>query len=690
MSALQQDEARLPTPNSAEKASSDMILPPPPSHNDGFDYPTLRHSSTPTTVSPAKSMGEMSWQTKTPPSTNRGTPSASGEDEVDKSMEIDAAATPTSTKVLEKEARWQRAREEVSRTIQSAKADKVVVIESDDEDEEDDDIWQEEASREEPGQVDQPRPKEANSRSNIFSHVELPTPLRRAKVSRSWRHLSATDSLPEGSAKRKEGDSFTSIADERHGGLDANVAEISALFKSVADSKYQRDANVQPVSGADRRQRSGLFQQRNSSTDFDERRNISHHRIPYPGTRVTNNWNDVPEDMMSGRTARMPTINTSPNRVAERMGGESNISHQAAPQRSTLLQARPETLRSSQLKSSPLKRRLSIDSSEYPTREDSQIRTNDHNASFTDTNASMASDVRQLRNELKTARSAETSTAAHVGTRTIPTKMFSVDDTTEEDEGSFESSALLSITPKRPYKQLFQDASAQAQRPTKENHHHTLKSHRYSEITQHRATAKPVVSYPGLFSFVWSILPFTYTSPPHPTHPLLAHLPLLPRVEPWTRTHYRAMDSLYQQYKRNPDLFSTSHPNNTSLITPTLRPYLDIEISNWGYHVRLNPGLIILASLFTRLLVLRNIADYERGGAKIDMGECSPGPVGQLITDWEVVKRLFGVVAGEDLRADEERGKAIQREPDMLRWRYKRSVEWIWAKDLSDDEADGR
>jgi hypothetical protein len=652
-------EIRLPTPSSTEK---DMELADPP-RNDGVEHPSFRQPFLdPITRSPAKSEGEMSVQTQTPPSTRRGSSTSSEEDQealdtVQKSPIF--RGTPTSNRVLEKEAEWQRAREEVSRTIQDARADQVVVIHSEEEEEENDDndeadpsdIWQEEASRSsnlhQSSRIDEPQSPEPKHANKLGAQIAHPKEHRRPAYAKNM--------LVDGSIERKRKHGSELRNTEGSSTKITNSAQISALFRSVATHEQQHVSIAQVEDGAESvgQNDSGLFWQRELPSLLDHHPDVE----------------DRTKDKVAVHSShRTKALGNSQGRRPKDSG-----------------HYRPSILDSSPAKSSPLRRRLSFSQSMSPNRNDSHADVINSSPSFMKAYAS-PSNVRHLRNELRTSRGYASLRAVNGETRRIPTKTTSVDDPVEDTQESMGRSSLLSITPKGIYKPLFPTSKS----PDQEDQPRPLKSRKTTASSTASTGVKTMAaSTDGLLSWVWSRLPFTYTPPPHPTHPLLAGLPLLPRVEPWTRTHYEVMDKLYQLYKGDPYLFSTSHPDNTGLMTPSLVPFIDIEISNWGYRVRLNSNLIILASLFTRLLVLHDISEYERvAGESIDVGECSTRSNAEQITQWRVLFKLFSVEAGEMLRRDEALGKPIDR-TDRRRWRFKGEEQWIWRKDLTKADESG-
>ena len=71
-----------------------------------------------------------------------------------------------------------------------------------------------------------------------------------------------------------------------------------------------------------------------------------------------------------------------------------------------------------------------------------------------------------------------------------------------------------------------------------------------------------------------------------------------------------------------------------------------------------------------QLLTLQDIEEYERiAGKKIQRGSVGPGPDGKIIGAETVVRRLFTIVAGEELRKDEKRGKDVSRNGGLkIQW----------------------
>jgi hypothetical protein len=162
------------------------------------------------------------------------------------------------------------------------------------------------------------------------------------------------------------------------------------------------------------------------------------------------------------------------------------------------------------------------------------------------------------------------------------------------------------------------------------------------------------------------------STPPAP-HPILARLTPLPKIEPWTKTHYKTLDKIYSIQRKNGDLFSPSITpvtplsiTNTHLLnkflSTTNQPYVGAAFSAFGYEFDMTEELIVVCAVFMELLTLENIKAYETlKGREIELGDCLPGRTGDLIEAEEVVRRLATVVLGEEVRRDEKKGIEIDR-----------------------------
>ncbi|KAF2036634.1 hypothetical protein EK21DRAFT_95874 [Setomelanomma holmii] len=202
--------------------------------------------------------------------------------------------------------------------------------------------------------------------------------------------------------------------------------------------------------------------------------------------------------------------------------------------------------------------------------------------------------------------------------------------------------------------------------------------------TQQRPTGLLTRMTSSLWSAVTRPTPLvsviTPSTPPAP-HPILAKLTPLPKIEPWTKTHYKTFDKLYQVNQKHPALFSPSITPATPLsqtnahlldkfLSANKETYVGAVFSAWGYEFDMSEELVVLCQVFCELMTLESIEAYEvLKGRQIEMGDCLPGRTGDLIQGEEVVRRLATVVLGEEVRADERRGLEIDRSKGLeVQW----------------------
>ncbi|CBY01763.1 hypothetical protein LEMA_P005500.1 [Plenodomus lingam JN3] len=165
---------------------------------------------------------------------------------------------------------------------------------------------------------------------------------------------------------------------------------------------------------------------------------------------------------------------------------------------------------------------------------------------------------------------------------------------------------------------------------------------------------------------------FSRPAPPA-AHPILSRYAALPKIEPWTKTHYKTLDKLYATHLKHPALFlpslnpptPLSHTNDhlaQQFLSTNKNPYVGATFSAWGYSMMMTESLVVLCAVFMELLTLEDIRQYEKqSGSGIEIGNCAPGRTGDLIKGDEVVKRLATIVLGEEVRSDEKKGLRIDR-----------------------------
>ncbi|KAJ4989490.1 hypothetical protein SVAN01_05025 [Stagonosporopsis vannaccii] len=162
-------------------------------------------------------------------------------------------------------------------------------------------------------------------------------------------------------------------------------------------------------------------------------------------------------------------------------------------------------------------------------------------------------------------------------------------------------------------------------------------------------------------------------SSPKLAHPILSKFCPLPRIEPWTKTHYKTLDKLHAAHLKYPTLFcsltvppTTRSRANAALLASfaaiTEKNYVGAQVSAWGYAFTMTPELITLCEVFMHLLTLSSVADYERlAGREIELGDVGPGRSGESIAREEVMRRLSTVVLGDFVRADEKKGFKVKK-----------------------------
>ena len=247
------------------------------------------------------------------------------------------------------------------------------------------------------------------------------------------------------------------------------------------------------------------------------------------------------------------------------------------------------------------------------------------NQSIIPEDESMQSDMKQLMNEINADMSQNEETCLSSGTNTSSESARALSTFTERISNDSTSSSLPGSQPHRTVEQL---------------------------VSEEEGTSIDTsVTSKSMISRLWNSLAFSKPV----TDPHLTRYRLLPKVEPWTKTHYKVMDRMYQALKRSPDEFSQSNPSNPAL-PRAFSSEIGTMMANWGYSVTFTPEHMVLAARFFRLLTLDEAASDD-----IEVGDCCPGPAGKMIDEETVCLRLFSVIVGEDIRRDERLGIPIDR-----------------------------
>lgn len=263
-----------------------------------------------------------------------------------------------------------------------------------------------------------------------------------------------------------------------------------------------------------------------------------------------------------------------------------------------------------------------------------------------------------------------------------PTNLRSLNIVSSSPPSGIDDSILKS---RHRYSSLFGDVvdtSADGQRQTHQSAQYTTEDTIATTTTTEASTSEesnaPQQSG-GFFSRLASIWGRRETPITPALHPLLVSFDHLPKLEPWTKTHYKTLDRLYQLFKADPDLFSTS-PSTTygtinaallqEFLSATKLPFVGAEYECWGYAFTMEASFVVIGAVFLQLLTLRDIEEYEnKSGKEIEMGRCRPGIPGTLIDGEKVVQRLATVIIGECVRRDEAKGIEIRRNGTMeVQW----------------------
>ncbi|OAL52311.1 hypothetical protein IQ07DRAFT_585519 [Pyrenochaeta sp. DS3sAY3a] len=174
------------------------------------------------------------------------------------------------------------------------------------------------------------------------------------------------------------------------------------------------------------------------------------------------------------------------------------------------------------------------------------------------------------------------------------------------------------------------------------------------------------------------------TNTPRP-HPILAKCSPLPKIGPWTQTHYLTLLDLYFAHLEHPQLFSrTIAPNsrlsqtNHNLLHDFLinnpAPYVGCRFSIWGYSMIMTEELVTICAVYMKLLSLADMEAYEAlTGKPIDIGGIGAGTYGHTFVGDNVIVRLASIVMGQDIRRDMAKGIEIVRKGSIkVQWPNKK------------------
>ncbi|KAF2198831.1 hypothetical protein GQ43DRAFT_482967 [Delitschia confertaspora ATCC 74209] len=649
------NKTRLPTPE--EQVGDQYVLPVqlPATDDPAVNYPSLEvNNNKLLLISPARSDDEMSWRVDTPP--------VSKPDDYFGQIHYTGESSNKKTKSKAKE----------DTATKDARQQEEYL-----------DIWQEEASRSSDLPVD-PSPEKPS---------QLQEPPRR--VPKTWRRKGAHSSSYSDNDDAEGGQSST---DELSAPIDKGKGK---LVQSGMTENQDNEAEEGDSGSSDD---TGLFWQRNLPQAFNARSSSTARK----GEKLDLSLlmaGELADSLLEGASPMRPPppprprlSDLSPTKTPQkRQSGSSVVATPQKKQQESSPSKKPQAqkpnlfkntpprfaaLQVSPQKSSPLRNQISFSeqSSEQSLANDSVL---PQSSPFrTQVDVTDTSDVRQLRQEMETdmarprdpdsslIRQVRAEVADHE--RAYQPHSLSLHDVTEATEPSHthnNSTLVLPssppqrnlITPTQTYSPVFGPAIKRTV-PTIVTP--TISITAPSDETIVTATT------PGLFgritSFLWN------APPPPPQHPVTMQFDPLPKAEPWTKTHYKTLDKLYQMHKKNPTLFSPDSSTNNSLLTtfPEHRKYIGANFSNWGYSMTIEESHIVLCAVFMQLLTCRDVGEYERrSGKSIEVGDVGAREPGIVIDELAVVKRFASVVMGEEVRRDERKGVEIRREGAMrVRW----------------------
>ncbi|KAF2648734.1 hypothetical protein K491DRAFT_698687 [Lophiostoma macrostomum CBS 122681] len=364
----------------------------------------------------------------------------------------------------------------------------------------------------------------------------------------------------------------------------------------------------------------------------------------------------------------------------------------------------------SPVRSSPLRQELrasdSEDSYQGPRADESTLpvaQSSPFQTIVEESAVSTASDERQILQEMEgrtdpSIRNLREEADAHAEAYSTQLRsLHEIEEVTEPSRTMRSTTNILPSSPppatdesplkrKREYAPLFGDSHATfSSANLKPNHQPQGRRRKPREeprvaiAPQPTETPQPQPASSSLFSrlttSLWGALG-TSTAPP--MHPVTQQFDRLPSVEPWTQTHYKTLDKLYQMHKKSPTLFApsssslppgSSNSNNallTHFLESTAQPFVGANYHAWGYQAKMTDSLVVLAAVFAQLCTLKDGAEYEKlAGKSIVLGDCNPGVAGTRIEGKEVVKRLATVMMGEALRKDEKIGARIPRDTGL-------------------------
>ncbi|KAJ4371516.1 hypothetical protein N0V83_004735 [Neocucurbitaria cava] len=670
-------QSRLLTP---EEQDDHIITPDTESvQTNDIQYPSLNTEEVQNSLlSPARSEDEMSWRVDTPPvvvaNAERGPLGNMSNEHRHLHRGHGSAVTANTSKPMQ--------HEDYS------------------------DIWQEEASRSSNSSETEDVPAKGSPQLQDLFAEDGPVKPARGKLPRTWRRTSANNFQYSDEAESPEHASNPHMATAELASVRHNNGKAKVQDPPIVEAEETEIEDDEESVMSDASDDTGMFFQSNMPNIFNAKRSIELKQKKADklslSTLLDQGESLLPESSppiatkeSRSETKTNPFLNTPP-----RFPGFA-----ASPKKSSPLR---QELRGSDFSSDSPSR--IADESSLPLPQSSPFHT------FVDgeTVLSTASDQRQFRVEMEGTTASSIRRVRNEANEYLDayepqerslneiTEVTEPSRTWHKDTSLIPSSpprrkqnfALSMLSPTRRPVPLFSNHNQESDQMTASRPMHAAESTEEHESDESSAyadteasteptpqarnntapTKGPEQPTTGLFSRLTSTLFEALSRPaPLPRHPILSRLTPLPKVQPWTKTHYKALDKLYTTHLKHPALFSPSISPSTPLsetnasllntfVATNKHAYVGAVYSAWGYSMVMSEELVVLCAVYMQLLTLDGITEYEKvTKIEIQMGDCAPGQSGEVIKGDDVVRRLATVVLGEDVRRDEKQGLQIDR-----------------------------
>lgn len=655
--------SRLLTPEEQDELVTTVT--PPSVEEASVQYPTLTAMNNNSQIpSPSESENEMNWEVDNPPI---GKMSAEG-------------------------GRLMTVTNEHGETLRGLEI--AVVAEPDDDKKQDnyDDIWQEEASRSSNSDnAEEPSAEDPLQQQDLFAE-EGRVGSARGNPSRTWRRRNKNYSAKD--SKQPTPPRTKSPATLEKGKVERVEAAVSG------DGQFDGDKSATSDASDD----TGMFFQSNTPAMLNKRWSSNNNQKKADKLDLSlllNEGESLLPESSPPVVERKPSSTRKPNPFLDTP--PRFPAYPTSPKKSSPLR---QELRSSDI-SSDISRH-SHDESTLPLGQSSPFRVHVDGDSM----LSMTSDQRQIHDEIEGVTASSIRRVRNEADGYLEAyepqerSLGEIEEVTEVSRTGHEDVSMMPSSPpqiKQGSTQRPHYASGTAQRAVQSTSSETAQSKeqldsdmtdvtdeevaganstRYTPPTS-EASQEETQPVPKVPTSRMTATPFSAPShsEPPPSHPILTKFTALPKIEPWTKTHYKTLDKLYSTHLKHPALFSPSTTRTTplsqtnshllaSFLATNKHPYVGATFSAWGYSMLMTEELVVLCAVFMQLLSLENTSEYERvAGKRIQFGDCAPGRSGAPITGEEVVRRLATVVMGESLRRDEKAGKkADKREGLSVVW----------------------